>query len=287
MEGLVHAGDGSGHSHGLSVPWLPQVRWRMAWHCLVSTQKAAPNICRTPMATCSSPSGSVSVSIWSTMVPSWPPAVQMLSASHGHEPKAPPHTGELPAVGLAQVNIHTPKALKDAFRDLPPIFKASSVSQDNADPHMVDHCWLASTVTALKSPSSAATSPTRPWYPLHCCAGTCCVVWEWLAFMSSWSTTGIAVSNPWPTTVPRSTGIHSKTPRRPRLGSLPSCSWPACMGNAVRTRCAFFWCTSSSGLQLSRPCGQNTAETWPSCRHSLCPRWCTLRAVPPRWTWRM
>ena len=42
--------------------------------------------------------------------------------------------------GLAQVDLHTPEALKARFRDLPPVFKSATVSLEDAGPHMQAFC---------------------------------------------------------------------------------------------------------------------------------------------------
>ena len=49
--------------------------------------------------------------------------------------------------GLAQVDIHTPEDLKDKFRDLPPIFKSTMLSKEDAGPHMARFCETASLVS--------------------------------------------------------------------------------------------------------------------------------------------
>ena len=46
---------------------------------------------------------------------------------------------------LTQVDIHTPKGLKDKFWHLPPIFKSVAVSKEDAGPHMVQFCMDADT----------------------------------------------------------------------------------------------------------------------------------------------
>ena len=156
--------------------------------------------------------------------------------------------------GLAQINIHTPEAFKDAFHDLLPICKRAVVSQ---------HCKATDAMATLGLALSSSYFAHQALLPTHCCTGTLPVhpaaVLQVLLFpVLCWRLH------------PEATECTARPSHRPWPASLPSCLRPVCAGNAVRTRHNISRCTLSGVPWPSRLCSSFASRTWLQCWRSLC-----------------
>ena len=242
------------HSHGLPVPQLPvpqprllQVQWHMVWHQQPGEVQAHRMWWWVPVGLLwlyACPHLGVHVGApemqryhCSRQLFLWPHQLMAM----GWKP-LPCSWSYRTYINMRPGPDQHPNTQGPQWR-IPPIFKMASMSQLDAGPHMADlgeatDAVIMSRLALISSylaHQALIPTPLLHWYLLRGLVVTrLYVLLEY---------DRLTVSSPWSTTVPRYGGTCSKACCGPWPASPPSCSWAACIGNALRTRHASFRCT--------------------------------------------
>ena len=250
-----------------------------------------------PLATHSSPSGSVSGKTSSVLTLAWPRSVKAnrrgaATATAGHLSAGPlgwhginfaGHTWGLCLRSGPGGHPHT-WGPEGQVSWLTTYLQECHVSREDAGPHMPCSARPPVWSAGPGCPRLVVILPAGCWSQCPCCNGICSTV-SWSCICTSLcSTIGAGVFRLWLRTALRSDGMPARTRRRPWPGNLRSCWWPVCTENAVRTRRVSGRRTTWKGQRPVWPCVPSASGTWSFCcplRYWMRPTW----YVPaPRWT---